>query len=260
MTSSYIHYQLNGFYTLAHKETTRILRIWKMTIAPPLLTTYLFCLVFGTVLGSRLGLFAGVDYLSFILPGLLMNVVVLESFNNCASTLMIDKFHKVTDTLVTSPMHESVLILAYLTGSLVRVAVVSTCLIILLYAISDLHIVRPLLLLYSLLVSICLFSFLGLLSGLYANRFDELSTIPTFIITPLTFFSGVFYDVNRLPYPWLTISQYNPLFYLIKLFRRSFISSYQVDITTYAIGMGVASLALFGILVLLFRRGWGIKV
>ena len=260
MHADLIRIQWQGFCTLATKEITRILRIWKMTIAPPLLTTYLFCLVFGTVLGKRIGLIYGVDYLSFIIPGLLMNVVVLESFNNTASTLMIHKFHHVTDTLITSPMHELVLILAYIVGSLVRVILVSFFLIWMTLSISSLRIVEPLLLFYALCVTCCLFSLFGMISGLYANRFDELSTIPTFVLTPLSFFSGVFYDVSRLPEPWLSVSAYNPLVYLLQFFRRAFIEGYHPPIAYNASVMGLLTLAMLLLVLMLFKRGYGLKL
>lgn len=260
IASDFFSYQKRAFLTLAKKESIRVLRIWKMTLAPPMLTTYLFCVIFGNILGERIGTIRDMDYLLFIIPGLLMNVTVSESFVNTSSSLMIDKWNRVTDTLLTSPLHEFTLLLSLIAGSISRVCLVLLGLIPMTaylsgHGPSDL----PLFIVTTLITTV-IFSLFGVLSGMYATKFDELSTIPTFILTPLSFFSGVFYDVNRLPDFWRTISQFNPMVSLVKLFRASYVSNPNIDISHLLLGVGFCAVLIFAVTAGVIKRGWGLKL
>ncbi|MEC8461142.1 MAG: ABC transporter permease [Pseudomonadota bacterium] len=258
--NSYLPTQLIALETLARKEISRVLRIWKMTLAPPVLTTYLFYVVFGVVLGSRIGTLKGMAYMNFIIPGLFMNVVVLESFQNASSSLMIDKWNRVTDILISSPAKPMVLILSYIIGGLSRVLLASVGLLILFFVVSDITIKHPFILVIAVCMTSLFFSLFGLLSALYAKAFDQLSTMPTFILTPLSFFSGVFYDIKMLPQPWFVLSQFNPLVYLLRLYRFAFLDIQYANLAFHNGLLAFALIVFAFVIARLFRINWGLRL
>ena len=255
----YLATQWRALLTLAYKETARIVRIWKMTIMPPLINTYLFCLVFGQILGTKVGVIAGLEYIRFIVPGLIMNIVVIESFNNVASSIMIDKYHRAIDDLTVSPMHPLIVLLGYLCGGLFRALIAGSVTSLMAFYLADISIQHPLLFGYTFITTSLAFSSFGVLIGLYATRFDQIPTIPTFVLTPLAFFAGTFYDIRRLPSPWQEISWLNPIAYMVDTFRYSI-----CGVTFHDIYLGLSVIGLLAILLLmvaysLLRSGYGLR-
>lgn len=247
------------FSTIATKEIRRIIRIWKVTVMPPIVNTYLFCLVFGQIIGSRLGLIEDLTFLQFIVPGLIMNIVINESFNNCASSILIDKYHKAMDDLVVAPAHAMTILLGYLSGGVFRAFFSGLFSALLGYYLAGIHLHHPFILAYAFVITSIVFSLLGTINGLYAKRFDELTTIPTFILTPLSFFGGVFYDIRKLPHPWDDLSWFNPIVYMVDSFR---FGSFGVDFHDYRIALAVISmlaLGLFFFTTYLLQTGFGLK-
>jgi len=246
-------------YTICVKEISRIVRIWKVTIMPPVINTVLFCVVFGKIIGSRLGDIEDLTYLQFIVPGLIMNIVINESFSNCSSSILIDKYHKAMDDLIVAPAHAVAILAGYLVGGVFRALLCGFCAGLIAYPLAGLGIFNPLILLFSFLATSIVFSLLGIITGLYAKRFDELTTIPTFVLTPLSFFGGVFYDIRKLPSPWEDLSWFNPIVYMVDSFRYG---SFGVDFHDFRIALIVVTAiacALFSLTLYLLHIGYGLR-
>ena len=251
--------QWTAFCTVAWKEIVRILRIWRMTVMPPAINTLLFCVVFGQILGTKIGLVAGVNYMSFIAPGLIMNIVVVESFNNLASSILIEKYHHAIDDLVVSPAGNLAILFGFMIGGFMRALVAGGIASVVAFTMAGITVAHPFIFAYSVLITSAVFGFLGFITGLYAKRFDEIPTIPTFILTPLSFFAGVFYDIRNLPEPWQSLSWFNPVCYMVDTFRFGAIGVTFHDIY---LGLGVMStiaLLLFLLCYYLLRVGYGLK-
>ena len=246
-------------YTIAKKEVSRILRIWKVTIMPPVINTYLFCVVFGQILGTKIGHIEGLTYLQFIVPGLIMNIVINESFSNCASSILIDKYHRAIDDLVVAPAYAFSIICGYLFSGVFRAVLAGFSSGILAYYLAGASLHNPLILMYAFVSTSVVFSLLGIINGLYAEKFDDISTIPTFVLTPLSFFGGVFYDIRRLPHPWDDLSWFNPIAFMVDSFRYG---TFGVDFHDYRIALAVISLIAVGLLMLttyLVHIGFGLR-
>ena len=256
---NFLRLQFIACMTIAHKESSRIIRIWKMTVMPPIVTIYLFTVVFGQILGGKIGQILGVSYVQFIVPGLIMNIVINESFSNSSSTIVIDKYNKSIESLITSPIHELTILIGYFIGAAVRVIMAGALASILVFWLSGITVQHWLLFTYTVIITCALFSFMGFINGLYATRFDEIPTIPTFILTPLSFFGGIFYDISRLPEPWRSISWYNPIVYIVDTFRYSLLGISLHEITESLIVVTVITIALFLLSFYLLRIGYGIK-
>tara|TARA_B100001989_G_C24546939_1_gene471549 strand:- start:1584 stop:2402 length:819 start_codon:yes stop_codon:yes gene_type:complete len=255
----FLRLQFIACMTIAHRESSRILRVWKMTVVPPIITIYLFTVVFGQILGGKIGQILGVDYVQFIVPGLIMNIVINESFSNNSSTIVIDKYNKSIESLITSPIHELTILIGYFIGAAVRVFMAGALASLLVFWQSGIAVQHWLLFTYTVLITCALFSLMGFINGLYATRFDEIPTIPTFILTPLSFFGGIFYDISRLPEPWRSISWYNPIVYIVDTFRYSLIGISLHEITESLIVVTLITVGLFCLSFYLLRIGYGIK-
>lgn len=256
---SFLRLQLIACHAIARKETIRIFRIWKMTVMPSIITIILFSIVFGKILGQKVGYVAGVDYLQFIVPGLIMNVVINESFSNNSSTIMIDKYNRSIESLITAPIHETTILMGYFAGCIVRVFLAGFLSSLLAFWIADIHVQHWLIFIYTVLITCALFSFLGFINGLKAKRFDDNATIPTFILTPLSFFGGIFYDITRLPEPYQSINWYNPIVYIVDTFRFGIIGISLHEIIESLIVVTVITVILFIISFMLLRTGYGIR-
>tara|TARA_B100000989_G_scaffold80662_2_gene57486 strand:- start:4565 stop:5371 length:807 start_codon:yes stop_codon:yes gene_type:complete len=259
LDSHFLSVQWIIYKTIAKKEVLRIIRIWKMTVLPPAVNTYLFCLIFGKILGSKIGNIAGADYISYIAPGLIMNIVIVESFNNLASSVLIEKYHHAIDDLVASPAHELAILLGLVTGGIFRAFFAAGIAGMVAFGMAGILPLHPLLFFYSVIITSLVLSLLGLITGLYAQRFDEIPTIPTFILTPLAFFSGIFYDIQRLPEPWYSLSWLNPMCYMVDTFRYG-----AIGITYHDISLGLVVISALGVLLLFFcyyllKIGYGLK-
>lgn len=256
---SLLRLQLIACHAIARKETVRILRIWKMTVMPSIITIGLFSVVFGRILGQKVGHVAGVDYLQFIVPGLIMNVVINESFSNNSSTIMIDKYNRSIESLITAPIHETTILMGYFSGCVVRVFLAGFFSSLLAFWIAGISVQHWFLFLYTVLITCALFSFLGFINGLKAKRFDDNATITTFILTPLSFFGGIFYDITRLPEPYQSVNWYNPIVYIVDTFRYSVIGISLHEITESLIVVTVITIILFILSFMLLRSGYGLR-
>ncbi|MDG9729848.1 ABC transporter permease [Ignatzschineria sp. RMDPL8A] len=249
-----------AFYTILTKEFYRFIRIWPQTLLPPVITTILYFLIFGKIIGDRVGDMAeGIGYAQYIAPGLIMMTVISNSYANVVSSFFSAKYSRHIEELLISPIPNLVIIAGYVGGGVARgfsVGLIVTA-VTLFFVDLNIHSI-PLMLSIFILTSL-VFSLAGLINAIFARHFDDISIIPTFILTPLTYLGGVFYSVALLPEPWQSISYFNPILYMVNAFRYSILSVSDINITTALVLLGVFFVALFSLALTLLNRGIGLK-
>jgi ABC-2 type transport system permease protein len=240
----------------------RIFRIWPQTLLPSVVTSSLYFAIFGTVLGTRIGSMQGVDYMSFVVPGLVMLSIVTSSYANTSFTFFSSKFFsRSIDEILVSPTPPWLLIAGFVAGGMVRGVMVGALVLITSVFFTHLHLTITNLLevlAFALLTSL-IFSLAGLVNGIYAKSIDGINIVPTFVLTPLVYLGGVFYSIQTLPSAVQLISHLNPVFYLINGFRYGFLGITDVALSTaYAVLFGLAAI-LIAINWYLIRKGLGLK-
>lgn len=249
-----------SFYTIVRKDTIRQFRVWSQTFLPSVVTSVLYFLVFGAIIGDRIQDFGEFSYIHFIIPGLVMLAVVTNSFSNVAFTFFTGKFFsRNIDEILVSPTPPWLLIAGYVAGGMMR-GIITGALVIavsLFFALPPLEHVWVLILF--LILSSLIFSLAGLINGIYAKNFDGITIVPTFVLTPLVYLGGVFYSVSMLPELWRSLTYLNPIFYLINGFRYGFLGITDVSLS---LSVGVL-LALTALLVAInwymIKTGLGLK-
>lgn len=210
---------MTAYYGLAFKEISRVMRIWGQTLLPSVVTITLYFLIFGRIIGDRVGMMSGVPYMLYITPGLIMMAVIVNAYSNISSSFFAAKFNRNIEEILVSPMPISLIIFGYLSASVFRGIFVGllTCLVAILLGKFNLQ--HPLLTFIVFILSSTLFGFIGLLNGIYANKFDDIAIVTTFVLTPLIYLGGVFYNISALSQFWRYVSYCNPIHYVIDLFR-----------------------------------------
>jgi ABC-2 type transport system permease protein len=248
-----------GFKTIVIREYGRIIRIWGQTIVPSAVTATLYFVIFGSLIGRRVGAMGGFDYMQYIAPGLIMMAVITNSYANVVSSFFGAKFGKHLEELLVSPLPSWVIVSGYVTGGVVRGLLVGTGVTIVSLLFTHLHVQHVLAIIAAVLLTSITFSLGGFLNGLYAKNFDQVNWIPTFILTPLTYFGGVFYSVSLLPGWAQKVSYVNPILHMVNAFRFGFLGVSDVDIRLAFSLMTAAAVALFTLAVWLMNRGNGIR-
>jgi ABC-2 type transport system permease protein len=250
---------LIGFQTIVRREYGRIMRIWGQTIVPPAITASLYFIIFGRLIGSRIGDMNGYTYLQYIAPGLIMMNVITTSYGNVVSSFFGAKFGKHIEELLVSPLPNSLIVVGYMTGGMVRGLLVGGVVTVIALAFTHLHVQHPLIIIAAVLITSMVFSLAGMLNALFAKNFDQISFIPTFVLTPLTYFGGVFYTITLLPAWAQHLSHLNPILYMVNAFRYGFIGISDVDISLAFGIMVAAAVALFCTLQYLLYKGIGLR-
>lgn len=241
------------------KECVRFLRIWVQTLVPPAITMTLYFLIFGTLIGSRIGEMGGFSYMEFIVPGLIMMSVITNSYANVASSFYSTKFQKSIEELLVAPVPNYIIVLGYMAGGMSRgilVGAIVTCISLFFVDVQIHHIG---VIIATVILTSAVFSLGGLINAVYANSFDDISIIPTFVLTPLTYLGGVFYSISLLPSFWQYVSQVNPIVYMVNAFRYGFLGVSDVNV-------GLAFSVILGLIVVLFttalyliKKGKGLR-
>ena len=248
-----------GFKTIVIREYGRIIRIWGQTIVPSAVTATLYFVIFGSLIGRRVGAMGGFDYMEYIAPGLIMMAVITNSYANVVSSFFGAKFGKHIEEMIVSPLPSWVIVSGYVTGGVVRGLLVGTGVTIVSLLFAHLHVQHPVIVAAAVLLTSITFSLGGFLNALYAKNFDQVNWIPTFVLTPLTYFGGVFYSVNLLPLWAQKLSYINPVLHMVNAFRFGFLGVSDVDIRVAFSLMIGAAVVLFITAVLLMNRGSGIR-
>lgn len=251
--------QLIGFFTLVEREVSRIFRVWRQTLVPPIITASLYILIFGYSLGDRIDMGVGISYLAFIFPGLVLMGVMTSAYSNSSFSLFITKFHKNIQELLASPLSSLGINLAYAAGSLVRASCVGIGTYLVGFFLAGITLHNIPLAIYILIITSIVFAQAGFLTAMWAEDFDQVNVFTVFLITPLIYLGGVFYSINLLPPFWKTLSAFNPIFYLVDAFRYAFIGTSDAPVLlSVAIATGIA-IALTVVNVYLFKKGYKIR-
>ena len=251
--------QLTALQTIAAKEFRRFIRIWIQTVLPPAITMGLYFVIFGQLIGSQIGDIDGFRYMDFIVPGLILMSVISNSYANCVSSFFSSKFHRSIEEMLISPLPNYIILLGYVSGGVARGLTVGIAVTAVSMLFTDLQVHNLFVSLAVLVLTAALFALAGFINAVYANSFDDISIVPTFILTPLTYLGGIFYSISMLPEFWQGVSQVNPILYMINAFRYGLLGVSEIDVTTaFLIIAGfIAALYLFALNLL--KRGVGIK-
>jgi ABC-2 type transport system permease protein len=248
-----------AFYTILHKEVTRFIRIWTQTLLPPVITQSLYFIIFGGFIGSQVKDIAGVSYMQFIVPGLVMMAIINSSFANVVSSFFGAKFQKNIEELLVSPVSTNTIIAGYTAGGVVRGLLVGAIVfgVSAFFTAPQIHNFGIILLFSTLTATI--FALGGLFNAIFANKFDDISIFSTFVLTPLTYFGGVFYSIKDLPLFWQKVSAVNPILYMIDGFRYGFYGKSDFNIITSSLGLILICGILYGINYYLIQKGTGLR-
>jgi ABC-2 type transport system permease protein len=248
-----------GFKTIIIREFGRIVRIWGQTIVPPAVTATLYFIIFGSLIGKRVGQVGGYDYMQFIAPGLIMMTVIQNSYGNVVSSFFGAKFGKHVEELLVSPLPNWLIVAGYVGGGILRGTLVGSVVTIVSFFFTRLNVTHVFAIISAVLLTSIVFSLGGFVNALFAKNFDQISWFPTFVLTPLTYLGGVFYSIKMLPAWAQFISHANPILYMVSAFRFGFLGTSDVDLRL-AYGIMVSAAAfMFALAVLLLNRGTGIR-
>ncbi len=246
--------------TLVRREIERILRLWLQTLIVPMITIVLYFLVFGTLIGARIGRFdGGVTYLQYIAPGLVMMNIITSSYGNASSSFFFVRFNRAAEEMLVSPMPHWVILLGYVLGAVARGLMVGALVLLIALAFTSMHIAHPLIALLSALLGATIFSLIGFINALYAKTLDDIGHVSTFVLTPLVYLGGVFYPASLLDAPWRSLALINPMSHIIDAFRHGVLGIGALDIGIALAVMAALAGGLFVAALVLLDRGVGIR-
>ena len=248
-----------GFKTLVRKEVLRVARIWVQTIVPPAITMTLYFIIFGNLIGRRIGIMDGFDYMQYIAPGLIMMSVITNSYGNVVSSFFGAKFGKHIEEMLVSPMSNATIIIGHVAGGVMRGLMVGALVTIIALGFTNLTVEHPLITFSMVILASIVFSLLGFVNAVFAKKFDDISIIPTFVLTPLTYLGGVFYSISLLPEFWQKVSLGNPILYMVNAFRYGILGTSDIDIGWAYLIVSVFVVGLFSLNMTLMNRGIGIR-
>jgi ABC-2 type transport system permease protein len=248
-----------AFQSILNKETNRFLRIWVQTLVPPAITMTLYFIIFGSLIGSRIGDMGGFSYMEFIVPGLIMMSVITNSYSNVASSFFSAKFQRNVEELLVAPVPNYIIVLGFVGGGVARGVLVGLIVTLLSLFFVDIRIHHLLVIMATVVLTSALFALGGLINAVYAKTFDDISIIPTFVLTPLTYLGGVFYSLTLLPGVWQQVAAFNPIVYMVNAFRYGFLGVSDVSISlAFAVMLGLIAV-LFMLALHLVNRGTGLR-
>ena len=245
--------------TIIRKEMVRVLRIWIQTIVPPAITMTLYFVIFGNLIGKRIGSMDGFDYMQYIAPGLIMMSVITNSYGNVVSSFFGAKFTRHIEEMLVAPMSNASIIVGHVAGGVLRGLLVGTLVTVIALFFTHLDIAHPFIMISVVLLSSIVFSLAGFINAIFATKFDDISIVPTFVLTPLTYLGGVFYTISLLPPFWQSVSKANPILYMVNAFRYGILGKSDIDIGHAYVILFVFIVVLFTACVQLMRRGIGIR-
>lgn len=251
--------QIIAFKTIVIKEVLRFSRIWMQTVLPPVITTALYFIIFGRLIGPQIGQMKGIEYIDYIVPGLIMMSVITNSYANVVSSFYGSKFQHNIEEMLVSPVPNYIILLGYVSGGVCRGLSVGVAVTAVAWFFSDLTFAHILVIISTVFLTAVLFSLAGLINGIFAKSFDDISIIPTFVLTPLTYLGGVFYSIDMLSDFWQSASLLNPILYMVSAFRYGFLGLSDIPLlTSYIIILGfIFTLATYSLYLL--NKGHGIR-
>lgn len=248
-----------GFQTIMRREYGRIIRIWGQTLVPPAVTATLYFIIFGSLIGRRIGSMGGYDYMQYIAPGLIMMAIISNSYGNVVSSFFGAKFGKHIEELLVAPLPNWLIVLGYVSGGVMRGLLVGAVVTVVTLFFTRIPVEHPLLVIASVLLTSVVFALGGFFNAIFAKNFDQISWFPTFVLTPLIYLGGVFYSVSLLPDWAQRLSYVNPILYMVNAFRHGFLGTSDVDLRFAFLIMAAFAGAMFAVVVTLMNRGTGIR-
>ena len=248
-----------AYKTIVVKEVLRFSRIWVQTIFPPIITTSLYLLIFGGLMGERIGDMQGVDYLHFIIPGIILMTVIQNAYANTVSSFFLSKFNHSIEELLISPVSYWIILLGYVSGGIVRGFTVGLGVFVAVSFFVDLQIYSIGIVLITFLLTAILFSLAGFINAIFAQSFDDISIVPTFILMPMTYLGGMFYSIEILPEFWQSLSKFNPIYYMVDSFRMGFLGSSTTDFSVSIMVLTSMIVILALVAFYLLKKGVNIK-
>lgn len=249
-----------AFTTLVIKEIKRILRIWPQTLLPPAITMSLYFIIFGKMIGSRVGEMDGVPYMQFIVPGLIMMSVITNSYSNVVSSFFGTKFHGNIEEMLVSPVSKHTILFGFIAGGLFRGLAIGAIVTTLALFFTKLTITHVFVTIFTVVVTAMLFSLAGMINAIFARSFDDISIIPSFVLTPLTYLGGVFYSLDSLSPFWQKLSMINPIVYMVNSFRYGILGHSDVNVWYSMIAIAVFCAIFYGIAYRLLTDGSRIRL
>ncbi len=248
-----------AYLTITRKEILRFSRIWLQTIIPPVVMVALYFVIFGNLIGQRIGEMDGMLYVDFIMPGLIMMSIITNSYTNVVSSFYGAKYSRHIEEMQVAPVPNIIILLGFVSGGVARGICVGIAVTLVSLLFTDFSVHSPLLVFLVALMTSCLFSMAGLINGIFANSFDDISIIPTFVLTPLTYLGGIFYSIKLLPEFWQQASLGNPILYMVNSFRLGFRGSSDIDLSLSIAVILAFIVVLFIVSLTLLERGTGIR-
>lgn len=248
-----------AYSTIVTKEIVRFTRIWTQTILPPAITMGIYFVVFGRFMGDRIQKIGDFSYIEFIVPGLVMMAVITNSFSNVASSFFAAKFQRSIEEMLVSPIPDWLLVSAYVTGGAVRGVVTGLVVLAVSLFFTHLSVHSAGMIIVFLVLTALTFSTAGFANGMMANKFDDIAIVPTFILTPLTYFGGVFYSIDLLPELWRNLSKANPILYMVNGLRYGFLGVSDISVGAGIVILSGFFVATFGLCLVLMKRGRGLR-
>lgn len=251
--------QYIAFKTIVIKEALRFLRIWVQTLIPPVITVALYFVIFGNLIGSQIGNIGQFTYMEFIVPGLVLMALISNSYANVVSSFYGAKFQHNIEEMLISPLPNYVILIGFMAGGMMRGILVGLAVLIVSLFFSDLNIHSYLVTIIVFFLTSMLFSLAGIINAVYANSFDDISIIPTFVLTPLTYLGGIFYSISMLPEFWQNVSLINPILYMINAFRYGLLGVSDIPLTHAFVIIIAFIIILFMYSLHLLNTGKGLK-
>ncbi|HET7611260.1 MAG TPA: ABC transporter permease [Rhodanobacteraceae bacterium] len=250
---------LVALYTIARREAHRVLRIWTQTLVPPAITMTLYFVIFGKVIGSRVGTMDGFPYMQYIVPGLVMMSIINNCYSNITSSFFGSKFGRYVEELLASPMPSWVVLTGYVAGAVMRGVLVGIIVMAIALFFTSLHIAHPLVAVTTVILGATIFSLAGFINAIFAKRFDDIAIVPTFILQPLSYLGGVFYSVKLLGSPWQEVSLVNPILYFVNAFRFGILGVSDVPVWGAYVVMLAFVIVLGAVALWLMNKGVGLR-
>lgn len=248
-----------AFQTILFKEIRRFMRIWVQTIVPPAITIALYFIIFGNLIGARIGQMGGFDYMQFVVPGLIMMSVITNSYSNVVSSFFGAKFQNNIEELLVSPVPNYIILSGFVLGGVARGLAVGFLVTMLSLFFTSLEVHNLAITIAVVFMTSVLFSLMGFINAVYANSFDDISIIPTFVLTPLIYLGGVFYSIEMLPEFWQYVSQLNPILYVVNAFRFGILGHSDINVTAAFIMITAFTVVLTAYCMHLLNSGKGLR-
>ena len=248
-----------AFCTIVRKEISRFTRIWIQTILPPTISMTLYFVIFGSLIGPRIGTMNGFNYIDYIAPGIIMMSIINNSYANVVSSFFGAKFQKHIEEMIVAPIPNIIILCGFVTGGIARGLLVGAVVTLVALFFTELKIHNLPITIAVVFMTALVFSLAGFINAIFAKKFDDISIVPTFVLTPLIYLGGVFYSINLLPSFWQTVSSFNPILYMVNAFRYGMLGESDINISSAFIILFIFTAVLFSISLTLLNKGVGIK-